>query len=121
MTAARVCISARRLAWKFGRQTVLPCTSRQTVLGNEVTRHALSTMEQPVRRMGVGWAHKPRPTGKPPDTLTGHRHCHDGVHRGTEFITEGSIHDKDGSAEEPYECESFTYGTGVQPGGDPPG
>jgi len=29
-----------------------------------------------------------------------HRHCHDGVHRGKEVITEGSIHDKDDSAEE---------------------
>ena len=46
-----------------------------------------------------------------------HRHCHDGVHRGKEVITEGSIHDKDGSAEEPYECESLTYGFEDQPGG----
>ena len=49
-----------------------------------------------------------------------HRHCHDGVHRGKEVITDGSIHDKDDSAEEPYECESLTYGFEDQPGGDPP-
>ena len=46
-----------------------------------------------------------------------HRHCHDAVHRGTEVNTEGSIHDKDGSAEEPYEYESLTYGSEGQPGG----
>jgi hypothetical protein len=46
-----------------------------------------------------------------------HRHYHDGVHGSKEVNTEGSIHDKDGSAEEPYEYESLTYGSEDQPGG----
>ena len=46
-----------------------------------------------------------------------HRHCHDAVHRRKGVKPEGSVHDKDDSAEEPYECESLTYGSEDQPGG----
>jgi RNA-directed DNA polymerase len=54
---------------------------------------------------------------RPTNLAAMHRHCHHGVHRGKEVNTEGSIHDKDDSAEEPYECESLTYGFEDQPGG----
>lgn len=46
-----------------------------------------------------------------------HRHCHDTVHGpGTKNRLE-SIRDKDCPREEPYECESLTYGSEDQPGG----
>jgi hypothetical protein len=50
-----------------------------------------------------------------------HRHCHDAVHGpgGSEPL--GSVHDQDCLCEEPYECESLTYGSEDQPGGGPPG
>jgi RNA-directed DNA polymerase len=50
-----------------------------------------------------------------------HRHCHDAVHRTRANAQQGGIHDKDASVEEPYECESLTYGSEDQPGGRPPG
>jgi RNA-directed DNA polymerase len=50
-----------------------------------------------------------------------HRHCHDDAHRAAKIEPKESIHDRDGSLEEPYECESLTYGFEDQPGGRPPG
>ena len=50
-----------------------------------------------------------------------HRHCHDAVHAKGQPDSSGGIHDKDCLCEEPYECESLTYGFEDQPGGGPPG
>jgi RNA-directed DNA polymerase len=46
-----------------------------------------------------------------------HRHCHDRVHGPGTLNSLESIHDKDCPREEPYECESLTYGSEDQPGG----
>lgn len=40
-----------------------------------------------------------------------HRHCHDAVHGRGGLKPKASIHDKDYSFEEPYECESLMYGS----------
>jgi RNA-directed DNA polymerase len=57
-----------------------------------------------------------------PQNLTAlHRHCHDGVHGVRAKSATNSIHDQEGSSEEPYECESLKYGFADQPGGRPPG
>ena len=50
-----------------------------------------------------------------------HRHCHDAVHAAGPLKPVGGIRDKDRHREEPYECESLTYGSEDQPGGPPPG
>jgi len=50
-----------------------------------------------------------------------HRHCHDAVHRPGQPKPLEGIRDKDCPREEPYECESLTYGFEDQPGGGPPG
>jgi RNA-directed DNA polymerase len=50
-----------------------------------------------------------------------HRHCHDAVHRRQGAKPVGSVHDKDATTEEPYECESLMYGSEDQPGGRLPG
>jgi RNA-directed DNA polymerase len=50
-----------------------------------------------------------------------HRHCHDGAHRARPVKSKASVHDQEGSFEEPYECESLMYGSEDQPGGRPPG
>jgi RNA-directed DNA polymerase len=50
-----------------------------------------------------------------------HRHCHDTVHGRGRLEPRRSVRDKDCSCEEPYECESLTYGSEDQPGGRPPG
>ena len=50
-----------------------------------------------------------------------HRHCHDALHGAGKPEPERSISDKDCPFEEPYECESLTYGSEDQPGGRPPG
>jgi len=50
-----------------------------------------------------------------------HRHCHDAVHRQGKTEPKRSICDNDCPCEEPYECESLTYGSEDQPGGRPPG
>jgi RNA-directed DNA polymerase len=54
---------------------------------------------------------------QPPTLELLHRHCHDTVHRHRTTEPLAGIHDKDGSSEEPYECESLTYGFEEQPGG----
>jgi len=46
-----------------------------------------------------------------------HRHCHDAVHGRDRLEPKRSVSDKDCSCEEPYECESLTYGSEDQPGG----
>jgi RNA-directed DNA polymerase len=46
-----------------------------------------------------------------------HRHCHDAVHGPGKTEPLASVHDKDCPCEEPYECESLTYGSEDQPGG----
>jgi RNA-directed DNA polymerase len=50
-----------------------------------------------------------------------HRHCHDAVHGPGKLEPMRSIRDRDCPREEPYECESLTYGSEDQPGGRPPG
>jgi hypothetical protein len=50
-----------------------------------------------------------------------HRHCHDVVHGPGTNEPPRSIRDRDYPREEPYECESLTYGSEDQPGGRPPG
>jgi RNA-directed DNA polymerase len=62
-----------------------------------------------------------RVNNRPKNLAALHRHCHDEVHRGKGVVAAGSIHDKEDSAEEPYECESLMYGSEDQPGGRPPG
>jgi RNA-directed DNA polymerase len=46
-----------------------------------------------------------------------HRHCHDDRHGANRFGLKGSVRDKEDLSEEPYECESLTYGSEDQPGG----
>jgi RNA-directed DNA polymerase len=46
-----------------------------------------------------------------------HGHCHDDRHRAVKVEPKKSVHDKDCFSEEPYECESLTYGSADQPGG----
>jgi RNA-directed DNA polymerase len=62
-----------------------------------------------------------RENNRPTNLAALHRHCHDGVHRDKGVVATGSIRDKDDATEEPYECESLTYGFEDQPGGRPPG
>ena len=56
------------------------------------------------------------------DTLAAlHRHCHDAVHGSGGIELLDSIHDKDCSCEEPYECERLITVLNDQPGGGLPG
>jgi RNA-directed DNA polymerase len=48
-----------------------------------------------------------------------HRHCHDTVHGREPIKPTECIHDKDRPFEEPYECESLTYGSEDQHAGRP--
>jgi hypothetical protein len=57
-----------------------------------------------------------RVNNRPKNLAALHRHCHDGVHRSKGVVAEGCIHDKEDSAEEPYECESLLYGCASRKG-----